>query len=80
MQSYMVETVKRITVKEPVVPKNIRMPEGKVDAYIVETGKTESVRLIKSEDSGLIDAMEIDGISDVINKETEQLLDMEYGE
>ena len=33
---------------------------------------------MKSKESGLIDALEIDHISDVINQKTNQLLDLEY--
>lgn len=78
LHSYIVETKKKITGKEAVVPKALRMPVEEMDAYLVGTNQKTYLKRITTEDSGLIDAMEIDRISDVINKGTERLLDMEY--
>lgn len=78
LHSYIVETKKKITGKEAVVPKALRMPVEEMDAYLVGNNQKTYLKRITTEDSGLIDAMEIDRISDVINKGTERLLDMEY--
>lgn len=80
MHSYIVETRKKITAKEPVIPKAVRMPVGMIDAYLVGSTGQKYIKKITTEESGLIDAVEIDQISDVINQHTERLLDMEYGD
>lgn len=80
MHSYIVETKKKVSGKEPVVPKAVRMPVGEIDAYLVGSADPKYIKKIITEESGLIDAVEIDQISDVINQHTERLLDMEYGD
>ena len=80
MHSYLVETKKKLVGMEPVVPKGVRMAPEETDAYLVETDEGSYLRKIMENENGLIDALEIDGISDIINHCTERLLDMEYGD
>lgn len=80
MHSYLVETKKKMGKNEPVVPRMIRMSAEETDAYLVETDDGSYLRKIMANENGLIDAIEIDGISDIINHNTEQLLDMEYSD
>ena len=61
-----------------IVPRILRMPGSELDAYLIEPEKKEFLKNMKSKESGLIDALEIDHISDVINQKTNQLLDLEY--
>ncbi len=75
--SYIVETKKKNAGKEAVVPKAVRMPNGEIDAYLVNGREEQYLEQITEGEDGLIDAMEIDKISDVINQRTEWLLDME---
>lgn len=78
VHSYIVETKKKSIGREVVVPRALRMPVEEMDAYLIQTGQKPYLKRITTEDSGLIDAMEIDHISDIINQGTERLLDMEY--
>ena len=78
VHSYIVETRKKTAGREVVVPRALRMPVEELEAYLIQTGQKPYLKRITTEDSGLIDAMEIDRISDVINQGTERLLDMEY--
>lgn len=80
MHSYLVETKKKLTGMEPVVPRGVRMAPEETDAYLVETDDGSRLRKITENENGLIDALEIDGISGIINYDTERLLDMEYGD
>lgn len=80
MHSYLIETKKKMGRKEPVVPKVLRMSAEKTDAYLVENENGSYLRKIMANENGLIDAIEIDGISEIINRSTEQLLDMEYSD
>lgn len=78
VHSYIVETGKKTAGREVVVPRALRMPVEELDAYLIQPGRKPYLKRITTEGSGLIDAMEIDRISDVINQGTERLLDMEY--
>lgn len=78
--SYIVETKKKVIGKESVVPKALRMPVEGMDAYFVGNRGNNYLKNITRSESGLIDAMEIDRISDIINNRTERLLDMEYAD
>jgi len=78
--SYIVETKKKVIGKESVVPKALRMPVEGMDAYFVGNSGNNYLKNITRSESGLIDAMEIDRISDIINNRTERLLDMEYAD
>lgn len=80
MHSYLVETKKKLTGMEPVVPRGVRMAPEETDAYLVETDDGSRLRKITENENGLIDALEIDGISGIINYDTERLLHMEYGD
>lgn len=80
VHSYMVENGKRVMGENTVVAKQLRISGADIEAYLVEAEREESLKSIKSEQNGLIDAMEIDKISAIINEDTERLLDMEYGD
>lgn len=60
---------------EMVVPGNIIVPPGKVSAFLFENGKVIS---IMDEETGLVLASSIDGISDKIGGEFDQLLELKY--
>lgn len=78
IHSYLVENSRKRSIEEMVRPKAVRISGNKIDAYLLSPLKGEYLRNIKSKESGLIDAMEIDGISAAINRDTERLLEMEF--
>lgn len=78
IHSALVENRRKTTGENVIVPRILRMPGSELDAYLIEPEKKEFLKNMKSKESGLIDALEIDHISDVINQKTNQLLDLEY--
>ena len=78
IHSALVENRRKTTGENVIVPRILRMPGSELDAYLIEPEKKDFLKNMKSKESGLIDALEIDHISDVINQKTNQLLDLEY--
>lgn len=61
----------------PVVYRRLRISPSKVDAFMISNGENFSFRSIKDSDEQLIDATQIDQISNVINSKTDKIIDME---
>jgi predicted ATPase len=71
----------KISSEEMVVDKEKRLDRDNVGAYMLTKNGNFAYRNIIDEETGLIEAREIDSVSNIINKQTEDLIDLEvkYG-
>lgn len=70
---YSGDNEKKISVENAVIRKEFRLMSGSVGAYFISL-ETGCPRNIVSEKRGLIDALQIDGISDSINERMDRIL------
>ena len=61
----------------PVVKKLLRISPKQMDAFIIDNSNSFAFNSIKDIDEQLIDATQIDGISNLINESTEKIMDLE---
>ncbi|MHB8124549.1 MAG: AAA family ATPase [Desulfitobacteriaceae bacterium] len=67
----------KIKDEETVIKKDMRLDKEKVGAYMLTNNGCFAYREIIDVDTGLIEAREIDSVSDIINQVTDKLLDLE---
>ena len=67
----------KIKDEETVIKKDMRLHRDKVGAYMLTQNGKFTYKKIIDEETGLIEAREIDSVSDTINQETDKLLDLE---
>lgn len=67
----------KITGEEVVVDKDLRLSQGEVGAYMLNKDGKFSYRNIIDDVTGMIEAREIDSVSNIINQKTEKLIDLE---
>lgn len=67
----------KIRNEETVIKKDMRLDREKVGAYMLTKNGWFAHKNIVDEETGLIEAREIDSVSDIINQETDKLLDLE---
>ncbi len=67
----------KITNEDTVIKKDMRLDKEKVGAYMLTHNGSFAYREIIDEETGLIEAREIDSVSDIINQVTDKLLDLE---
>lgn len=81
MHSYIVENNKKLEKEEKIIPRNCRLDPTAVKAGIILLNSKQNIKNIKNDDIGLIDAYEIDQVSEIINEETDKLINLEikYG-
>ena len=81
MHAFMVENHPNVLSTEKIIAKNCRLNPKHVSATMISSNNANNMRNIQDEESRLIDAFEIDEISEIINKETERLISLEikYG-
>lgn len=70
---YSGEQEKNTNAENAVIRKEFRLEPGTVGAYFI-SGEAGSLKNIVSEKRGLIDALQIDGISDSINERMDRIL------
>ena len=70
---YSGEQEKKTSAENSVVRKELRVAPGSVGAYFISAEKG-CLKNIVSEKRGLIDALQIDGISDSINERMDKIL------
>ena len=61
----------------PIVKKLLRISPNQMDAFIIDNSNGFIFNSIKDKDEQLIDATQIDGISNFINQATERIMDLE---
>lgn len=81
VHSFKVENNIRISSEERVVVKNCRVDPMMLACNMLNNADGQNLRSIKDADTGMIDAFEIDSVSEIINGETSRLLELEtkYG-
>lgn len=81
IQSAMIENHMAVRGEEVVVKKQLRIMPQKVVAYKIGESKEETLKTIVDLSSGMIESVEIDDISEIINEESEKLdlLEIKYG-
>lgn len=67
----------KIRDEETIIDKDKRLDRNKVGAYMLTKNGQFTHNSIIDEETGLIEAREIDSVSDIINQETDKLLDLE---
>lgn len=60
-----------------IVPKNCRLDPNSVHAKMILLEQNENIKNIMDDETGLIDANEIDFVSQIINEEMDKLIDLE---
>ena len=61
----------------PIVPKNCRLNPSKINAYMIRPESKNNIDSIIESETRLIDAYEIDKVSQIISDETDKLIDLE---
>ncbi|MBQ9983269.1 MAG: AAA family ATPase [Lachnospiraceae bacterium] len=77
IQSSKVEDNGRLKGEETVIKRQLRISPSLIEAYKIDGRQPFSFVSITDTELGLINSMEIDTISDVINEETMKLIDLE---
>lgn len=77
IQSSRVENNSRVKGEEVIVRKQLRVAPSMVDAYKISEEQPFRFTSIIDSESGMINSVEIDTISDVINEDTMRLIDLE---
>jgi predicted ATP-binding protein involved in virulence len=67
----------KISGEEVIIEKNMRLNKDEVSAYILTKDGSFAYRSIIDEGTRLIEAREIDSVSNIINQQTEKLIDLE---
>lgn len=81
VHSYKVENNKRLANENRIVRKVCRINPAHLSANMIMANFNPNIKSILDKSTSLIDAFQIDGVSNIINDETEQLLKLEvkYG-
>lgn len=81
IQSGMIENNIAVKGEEAIVKKQLRILPKKIAAYKIVESEEKNFKMILDTSSGLIESVEIDDISAMINEESEKLdvLEIKYG-
>ncbi|MCH5163756.1 MAG: AAA family ATPase [Clostridiales bacterium] len=81
MHSFIVENNKKVEGENKIIPRSCRLNPLNVGAGIIVLDARNNIENIKDKETGLIDAYAIDRVSQIINEDTDKLIDLEikYG-
>ena len=75
--SFCVENYRKIPSTERVIPKQCRINPQSLSCGYISPMDSINLRSIIDDSTGLINAYEIDNVSEIINNETEKLFNLE---
>lgn len=77
LQSGITENNPAVTNEKPIIRKQLRITPDKINAFKISKDSSFVFTSMIDEDSKMINSLEIDTISEIINTETEKLIDLE---